>query len=237
MTTESQNPRELSANQRALIALREMRIKLDALENAKTEPIAIIGMGCRFPGGVSTPEEYWQLLQDGIDTVKPIPDDRWDLDAYFDADSGSPGKIHVAHASALDSVDQFDPEFFGITPREARSMDPQQRLLLEVTWEALERSGHAPSQLFGTKTGIYIGISTNDYGMAMNKADPATLDALYTGHRQCLLHCLRKGVLRFGTARSEPRDRHRLFFVARRRASGVSGLACRQVRACGSRWS
>ncbi len=181
MSIKSEKSPQLSANQRSLIALREMRDKLEAIEQAKSEPIAIIGMGCRFPGGVTSPDEYWQLLRNGVDAVSPAPSNRWVQDASFNSEPADDDKNDVVYGSFLDSVDQFDPEFFGITPREAKSMDPQQRLLLEVSWEALERSGHAPSQLLGTKTGVYVGISTRDYSIIMNKLDADKLDLLYAG--------------------------------------------------------
>ncbi|MCC6168940.1 MAG: polyketide synthase, partial [Caldilineaceae bacterium] len=129
-----------------------MRTKLEALEAARTEPIAVIGMACRFPGGADTPDAYWQLLANGVDAIRPIPADRWETARYFDPDPRQPGKMYTNAGGFLDGLDQFDPAFFGIAPREAVSMDPQQRLLLEVAWEALENAGLAPDQLVGSAT-------------------------------------------------------------------------------------
>lgn len=161
MTQNSPPYTELSPLQRAVIALKEMRAKLDAVEHAQTEPIAIIGMSCRFPQA-DTPEAFWQLLRDGVDAVTEIPKERWDIEAYYDPDPDAPEKMYTRSGAFLSQVDQFDPLFFGISPREAASIDPQQRLLLEVSWEALERAGQAPSQNL-TKTGVFIGMSQTDY--------------------------------------------------------------------------
>jgi len=127
-----------------------------------TEPIAIIGIGCRFPGAHG-PEAFWQLLREGVDAITEVPAERFNLHAFYDPDPATPGKMNTRWGGFLDQVDQFDPHFFGISPREAQRMDPQQRLLLEVTWEALEDAGQAPERLTGTHTGVFIGISTNDY--------------------------------------------------------------------------
>src|SRR5439155_1153897 len=103
------------------------------------EPIAVIGFACRFPGEADTPEAFWNLLRRGVDTIREVPPDRWDIEAYYDADPDAPGKMYIRHGGFVENVEQFDASFFGISRREAVSMDPQQRLLLEVSWEALER--------------------------------------------------------------------------------------------------
>ena len=108
-------------------------------------PIAIVGMGCRFPGGADTPASFWQLLHNGVDTVTEIPPSRWDVEAYYDPQPNTPGKMYVRAGSSIEQVDQFDPQFFGVATREAASLDPQQRSLLEVCWEALEHAGIAPA--------------------------------------------------------------------------------------------
>ena len=147
----------------ALLALKDLRSRVAALEYANTEPIAIIGMACRFPGGSNTPDLYWDVLKNGVDTISEIPPDRWDINAYYDPDPDTPGKMYGRWGGFLDQIDQFDPNFFGITPREAVSMDPQQRLLLEVCWEALENAGQAPGKLRGSQTGVFVGMSAAEY--------------------------------------------------------------------------
>jgi acyl transferase domain-containing protein/SAM-dependent methyltransferase len=165
---------EASPVKRALLELREMKAKLDAHEQAKSEPIAIVGIGCRFPGGANTPDQFWQLLSGGVDAIREVPADRWDVDAYYDADPAAPGKMSTRWGGFIDDVADFDPAFFGISPREAMAMDPQQRLLLEVGWEALENAGQAPDKLSGTLGGVYVGISSLDYAhLAMGVPDEA----------------------------------------------------------------
>jgi myxalamid-type polyketide synthase MxaE and MxaD len=129
----------------------------------KNEPIAIIGIGCRFPGA-NDPAAFWQLLRDGVDAIREVPADRFDQHAFYAADPATPGKMNTRWGGFLGQVDQFDPNFFGISPREASRLDPQQRLLLEVTWEALQDAGQVPARLVGTQVGVFIGIATNDYG-------------------------------------------------------------------------
>ena len=129
-----------------------MEARLRAAEQARREPIAVIGIGCRLPGGAVTPEAYWQLLQDGVDAIGEVPADRWQIDDYYDPNPDAPGKMATRYGAFLDGVDGFDSRFFGISPREAASMDPQQRLLLEVGWEALENAAQAPDKLEGSRT-------------------------------------------------------------------------------------
>ena len=135
----------------------------DARSETEAEPIAIIGIGCRFPGS-SGPREFWQSIRDGVDAITEVPADRFNLDEVYDSDPTVPGKISTRWGGFVEQVDQFDPQFFGISPREAARMDPQQRLLLEVTWEALEDAGQAVERLTGSQTGVFVGISNNDYG-------------------------------------------------------------------------
>ena len=137
MTTPAERPAQLSPLKQALLALDEMQAKLDAQARALSEPIAVIGLGCRFPGGADAPEDYWRLLRDGVDAVGDVPADRWDVERVYDPDPDAPGRSYARRAGFLSAVDRFDPQFFGVSPREAATMDPQQRLLLEVTWEAL----------------------------------------------------------------------------------------------------
>lgn len=133
------------------------------VQQLQSEPIAVIGLGCRFPGGANTPDALWRLLQTGVDTVGPIPPERWDVNAFYDPSPATPGKMYVRNGSFLADIEQFDPQFFGIAPREAVSMDPQQRLLLEVAWEALEHAGVAPDRLQGSLTGVFVGAFWDDY--------------------------------------------------------------------------
>ncbi|HEY1576146.1 MAG TPA: type I polyketide synthase [Terracidiphilus sp.] len=128
-----------------------------------SEPIAVVGIGCRFPGGVKSAQDYWQLLHCGEDAISEIPADRWDADHYYNQDFHAPGKMNTRWGGFLDGFDQFDPSFFGISPREASAMDPQQRLLLEVAWEALWDAGIAPDRLGGTSTGVFLGVYGTDY--------------------------------------------------------------------------
>ncbi|KVO65847.1 non-ribosomal peptide synthetase [Burkholderia ubonensis] len=132
-------------------------------EAGTPEPIAIVGMSCRFPGGAHDLDAYWQLLNDGVDAISEVPRERWDIDAYYDPDPEAPGRMYCRFGGFLDGVDQFDPAFFRITPREAAAMDPQQRLLLEVSHEALEHAGIPVDSLKGSRTGVFVGITTNDY--------------------------------------------------------------------------
>ncbi|AKT38863.1 type I polyketide synthase [Chondromyces crocatus] len=173
------SPGELSPLKRALLALDKMQRKVDTLERARTEPIAIVGMACRFPGSANDTEAYWRILRDGVTTVTEIPKDRWDIDAFYDPDPEAPAKMYARHGAFIDQVERFDAEFFGISPREARTMDPQQRLLLEVAHEALEQSGHAPDRLFDSQTGVFVGMSYSDYSR-LTIDESTTLDA-YVG--------------------------------------------------------
>ncbi|MEM9271361.1 MAG: type I polyketide synthase [Cyanobacteria bacterium P01_F01_bin.143] len=162
---------------KALLELRNMKSKVASLESAKSEPIAIIGMGCRFPGGVNSPEALWKLLRDGVDTVTKIPSDRWDWETYYDQDPETPGKMDSPYGAFIGNLQDFDAQFFGISPREALSLDPQQRLLLEVSWEALENAGLNPQQLRKTKTGVFIGIYNSDYSALLLKRELSEIDA------------------------------------------------------------
>ncbi|BAU16014.1 amino acid adenylation domain-containing protein (plasmid) [Leptolyngbya sp. NIES-3755] len=177
---------DLSPKRLALLAV-ELKSQLDALQQAKTEPIALVGMGCRFPGAVNHPTAFWQLLRDGIDPISEVPPERWQVNAYYDPNPNAPGKTYTRWGGFLSQVDQFDPDFFGISPREAIGMDPQQRLLLEVAWEALEHAGQAPRDLVGSKTGVFVGIGTSDYANLQTRSgNPAAIDAyIGTGNGFC----------------------------------------------------
>lgn len=130
--------------------------------SATAEPIAIVGMACRFPGCRNL-DEYWRVMREGASAIREVPRDRWDIDDLFDADPDTPGKMVTRWGGFLDDIDQFDAQFFGISPREAARMDPQQRMLLEVSWEALENAGLPAERVSGSKTGVFVGIGGTDY--------------------------------------------------------------------------
>lgn len=171
---------QLSPLQRAAYALKETRARLDALQRQQNEPIAIIGMGCRFPGGANDPESFWQILEQGVDAVRQVPAERWNVDEYYDPNPDAPGKTHTREGGFLNvGLDLFDAEFFRLAPREVVNMDPQQRLLLEVSWEALERAGQASNKIVGSKTGVFVGITTSDYAQRTMLAETSEID-IYT---------------------------------------------------------
>ena len=165
---------------RAVQVIQDLRAQLADAKLQRPAPIAIVGAGCRLPGGIDSLRSYWRLLCDGVDAITEAPEDRWSNDEWYDPSPDAAGKTYVRNGGFLDRIDEFDPEFFGISPREAASMDPQQRLLLETAWEALERAGVAPHRLQETQTGVFVGISGNDYAQLMLERDPALYD-LYMG--------------------------------------------------------
>jgi acyl transferase domain-containing protein len=168
---------------RLLLLAAELEERVRALEEEKAgrnhEPIAIIGMGCRFPGGVHDAESFWDLLAEGRDAVSEVPKWRWDLEKLYDPDPHAKGKVATCWGGFIDSPEMFDSGFFGIAPIEAVSMDPQQRLLLEVSWEALEDAGIAPSTLNGSKTGVYMGLCNSDYVQLAMNVSSVDLDAYF----------------------------------------------------------
>ncbi len=150
--------------QQILAALREARNKLEGYEKRFDEPIALIGMDCRFPVA-NSPAELWQLLHNGIDAITEIPRDRWDVDAHYHPDPDALGKMYTRQMGFVEGVDRFDAQFFGISPREAKFMDPQQRLLLEVSWSVLEHAGYSPETLRLSATGVFVGMEASNYAM------------------------------------------------------------------------
>ncbi|MCB1741757.1 MAG: amino acid adenylation domain-containing protein, partial [Gammaproteobacteria bacterium] len=154
---------------KALVAIRKLRARLQEVEYKQHEPIAIVGLSCRFPKAPDA-DSYWRLLDAGTDAIREVPADRWDIDAYYDPDPDAPGKVYTRRAGYIDNIEGFDAAFFGISPREAEFMDPQQRILLEQAWHALEYAGIAPRSLHGSRTGVFVGITACDYAMMIQEA-------------------------------------------------------------------
>jgi acyl transferase domain-containing protein len=169
----------LSAEKRALLEKRLRQSVAPAAPDAThAPPLAIVGVGCRFPGGANSPEAFWQLLADGVDAIGEVPADRWNTDDLYDPDPDAPGKVSTRWGGFIDAVDRFDAALFGIAPREAVQMDPQQRLLLETAWAAFDHAGQAPDRLKGSSTGVFIGVHSHsaDYCL-MQLADPEAADS------------------------------------------------------------
>ncbi|HVI46388.1 MAG TPA: amino acid adenylation domain-containing protein [Chitinophaga sp.] len=162
--------------------LRSSQQENRAAVSAADDKIAVIGMGCRLPGNVHSPEDFWKLLLGEKNTVTGIPADRWNANEYYDAASGVRGKMYTREGSFISDADKFDPLFFGISPREAEAMDPQQRLLLEVCWEALEHAGLKPSDLRGSDSGVFIGMGADDYQQLIRGTrDASYFEDVFTG--------------------------------------------------------
>ncbi|WP_111977550.1 SDR family NAD(P)-dependent oxidoreductase [Algibacillus agarilyticus] len=154
---------EQSPTKRALQAIQKLQKKLDTLEQAQVEPIAIVGMSCRFPGDVNTPEAYWQLLCDGKDATTEVPSTRWDVNEFYDPNPDAPGKTYAYKGGFVNNIDQFDPVMFGISPREAASIDPQHRMLLELAWQALENANIPTEDVYNQDTGVFVGMTSTEY--------------------------------------------------------------------------
>ncbi|MFJ4320921.1 type I polyketide synthase [Streptomyces lavendulae] len=162
--------------------LHETRRRLQEVESEEQEPIAIIGMSCRYPGDVESPEDLWRLVSEETDAISPFPTDRgWDTGSLFDEDPDGRGTSYVREGGFLHCANRFEPEFFGISPREAVAMDPQQRLLLEIAWEAFERAGIDPTSMRGSRTGVFTGVMYHDYASRLRAVPPEVEGYLGTG--------------------------------------------------------
>src|SRR6266540_5651700 len=150
--------------QRAAAVTDSLGGRLVAAQPEEEAAIAIVGIGCRYPGGIVDVETFWRVLDEGIDAVTEVPRERWDIDALYDPDPMTPGKMTSCYGGFLPEIDRFDADFFSISTREAVTLDPQQRLLLETSWEALEHAGIAAERLLGSATGVFVGLMSYEYG-------------------------------------------------------------------------
>ncbi|MFF4529089.1 type I polyketide synthase [Streptomyces sp. NPDC001407] len=168
--------------------LRRTRRQLEEAEDAAREPVAIVGMACRFPGDVASPDDLWQLVAEGRDAVTEFPADRgWDVDAVYDPEPGTPGRTYARHGGFLKDAAGFDAAFFGITPREALAMDPQQRMIMEVSWEAFEQAGLDATTLRGEDVGVFVGSNSNDYLINVLDARDVAEGFIGTGNSASIL--------------------------------------------------
>ncbi len=208
---ESEKPdtRMVEALRASLKEIERLRERNRALTAAAREPVAIVGMACRYPGGVRSPEDLWRLVADGAEGITDFPDDRgWDPDLY-DPAPGTPGRSRTRQGGFLHDAGDFDAAFFGISPNEALVMDPQQRLLLEGSWEALENAGIDPVSLRGSRTGVFAGVMYHDYFGSFGSGSLVSGRVAYTPR----------------PGGPDPQRRHRLLLLARHPAPGRAGAA------------
>ena len=176
MTPAPESSTAAETLRRAYLTIQLLKRKVDESERARREPVAVVGIGCRFPGGAIDAASYWNLLSGGVDAVREIPPDRWDVEEFYDGRPQQQGRTTARAGGFLDHIDHFDHEFFGISHREALEMDPQQRLTLEVAWEALENAGQSPKALAGSQTGVFVAVCTSDFAMT-HAQDPLDVTA------------------------------------------------------------
>lgn len=165
----------------ALLEIKQLKAQLRQVEDEKSEAIAVVGIACRFPGGANSPDEYWKMLRDGVDAIGKVPEGRWDNELLFSEDRNAPGKICTPYGGFIDDVEGFDASFFGISPREAESLDPHQRILLEVCWQALEHGNILPGDLYGSKSGVFMGVSSLDNVLRLMGESPLKSIGPYHG--------------------------------------------------------
>ena len=178
-TPSKPNTRQIMS--KALLEIKQLKAQLRHFEDEKFEAIAIVGMACRFPGGANSPEEYWNILRDGVDAISKVPTGRWDNESLFSEDPSEAGKICTAYGGFIDDVEGFDASFFGISPREAEFLDPHQRILLEVCWQALEQGNILPDDLYGSKSGVFMGVSSLDNVLRLMGESPLKSIGPYHG--------------------------------------------------------
>ncbi|RVU40808.1 SDR family NAD(P)-dependent oxidoreductase [Rheinheimera riviphila] len=177
--TQPEATQSAEAMKKLFVEYKKAQDKLQQLQQQRTEPLAIIGASCRFPGGANDLQQFWQVLSDGINAITPVDPKRWDAAHYYADEQKAAGKMYTTHGGYLQlALDQFDHQFFAVSPKEAKALDPQQRLLLEVSWEAMEVAALDPQQLKGSATSVFIGMSSDDYAHAhLKSGDPTTIDA------------------------------------------------------------
>ncbi|MBL4868544.1 MAG: type I polyketide synthase, partial [Pseudomonadales bacterium] len=159
------------------LKIKELDLKIVELELGKNGPIAIVGIGCRYPGGIIDPDSFWESLKEAKNGITELSNERWDMDVFYDPKPQTPGKMYTKAAGIIDDPEYFDADFFGISPREAETMDPQHRLLLETAYEAMENAGYASASLSGTRTGVFIGIASSDYAhLASRFGEPEQIE-------------------------------------------------------------
>ena len=183
-------------------------------------PVAVIGMACRLPGGIDSPEQLWEALIQGEDLVTEIPADRWDVDDHYDPEPGVPGRSPCKWGAFLDDVAGFDSDFFGISEREATAMDPQHRLLLETSWEAMEHAGFIPEALAGSLTGVFVGLTVNDYQLLA--ADTDAMEGPYGVTGANFSVASGPDRIRPWGPRSRDDDRYRVLIRSARNSYGLS---------------